>query len=90
MLKFGLAAWIFGLATFFFAIVVINLQALMTTYNVWVPLLTIALAAPVAITVIMIRKFARKIRYLERLRRGLLTEYEEAILKRVKKMIREG
>ncbi len=90
MLKLGMVAWILGLATFFFAIIVINAQLLTQTFNIWIPLLIIALAAPVIITVIMIRKFVRKIRYLERLRHGLLTEYERAILKRVEKMITEG
>lgn len=90
MLKFGMAAWIFGLFTFFSAIFLMDARLLTTTYNLWVPLLIIALAIPVMITVVMIRKFARKIKYLERLRQGLLTEYERALLKRVEKMITEG
>lgn len=89
MLKFGMASWIFGLATFFFAVILMDAQLLTATFNVWVPLLIIALAVPVMITVVMIRKFARKIRYLERLRHGLLTEYERALLKKVEKMITE-
>ena len=87
MLKFGMAAWIFGLCTFFFAVVVINIQLLGTTYHIWLPLLIIALAAPVAITATLIRKFAVKIRHLERVRRDLLTEYEKAILKRVERIV---
>ncbi len=90
MLKFGMAAWIFGLFTFFSAILLMDARLLTTTYNLWVPLLIIAFAIPVLITVVMIRKFVRKIKYLERLRQGLLTEYERALLKRVEKMITEG
>ncbi len=87
MLKFGMAAWIFGLSTFFFAIIILNAQLLSPTYHIWLPLLIIGLAAPVAITASLIRKFAVKIRQLERIRRGLLSEYEKAILKRVEHIV---
>ncbi|MDI6642790.1 MAG: hypothetical protein QMD95_01900 [Candidatus Hodarchaeaceae archaeon] len=87
MLKFGMAAWIFGLSTFFSAVIVMDAQLLVPTYSIWLPLLILALAAPVAITAALIRKFALKIRYLERIRRDLLAEYEKAILKRVEHMV---
>lgn len=87
MLKFGMAAWIFGLATFFSAVIVMDAQLLTPTYSIWLPLLIIGLAAPVVITATMIRKFALKIKQLERIRRDLLGEYEKAILKRVEHMV---
>lgn len=87
LLKFGMAAWIFGLSAFFSAIVIMNAELLGSTYQVWVPIIIIALAAPVIITASLIRKFAIKIRQLERIRRGLLAEYEKAILKRVEHIV---
>lgn len=90
MLKFGMLSWIFGLAMFFTSVLLIDSRLLGLSYNVWIPLLIIALAVPAIITVVMIQKFATKIKYLERLRRDLLGKYEKAILKRVDKMITEG
>jgi len=75
---------------FFSAIITMDARALGITYNVWIPLMIIALAFPVIITAAMIRKFSSKIKYLERVRRGLLSEYEKAILKRMEKIITEG
>lgn len=90
MLKFGMACWVLGLSMFLLAIIIMDAKALSTTYNVWIPLLVIALAVPMMITATMIRKFTIKIKYLERLRQGLITKYEGAILKRVEKMVTEG
>lgn len=87
MLKFGMAAWIFGLATFFSAVTIMDAELLGPTYHIWLPLLIIALAAPIAITATLIRKFAVKIRRLERIRRSLLAEYEKAIVRRVEEMV---
>jgi hypothetical protein len=75
---------------FFSAIIIINANLLPQSYGIWAPLLIIGLAAPVIITAVVLRKFAAKVKYLERLRHTLLTEYERAILKRVEKIIVEG
>lgn len=87
MLKFGMGAWIFGLSTFFSAIIIMDAQLLGPSYQIWLPILIIALAAPVAITASLIRKFAFKIKQVERIRRSLLAEYEKAILKRVEHIV---
>jgi hypothetical protein len=87
MLKFGFAAWVFGFLTFFFAILMMNVELFGGTQPVWAPSLVIALAAPVMITAMLVRKFAIKIKRLERIRRGLLVEYEKAVLQHVEKMV---
>ncbi len=87
MLKFGMAAWMFGLSTFFLAVVLMGAQLLAPTYHIWLPLLILGLAAPIVITASLIRKFSLKIRQLERIRRDLLAEYERAILKRVEHIV---
>jgi len=87
MLKFGFAAWVFGLLAFFLAIVLMDAQLLGTAQPVWTSLLIAALAAPVVVTAVLVRKFAVKIRRLERIRRGLLEEYEKAVLRRVEEIV---
>jgi membrane protein implicated in regulation of membrane protease activity len=87
MLKFGMAAWIFGLCTFFLAIVILNPGLIWEAPLLAAPLLVIAAAAPVLITAVVIRKFSYKIKRLERIRRGLLVQYEKAVLKRIGEMI---
>ena len=87
MLKFGFAAWVFGLSAFLFAILVMNLELFGGTQPVWTSLLVVALAAPVMITAVLVRKFVVKIKRLERIRRGLLTEYERAVLRHVEKIV---
>lgn len=87
MLKFGLAAWVFGISVFLCSIVLADAQLLGETQPVWTSLLVLALAAPVVVTAVLVRKFSVKIKRLERIRRGLLTEYEKAVLKRVGRII---
>lgn len=87
MLKFGMAAWIFGLCTFFLAIIVLNPGLIWEAPLLAAPLLIVAAAAPVLITAVVIRKFSYKIKRLERIRRALLTQYEKAVLKRIGEMI---
>lgn len=79
MLKFGLAAWAFGLSVFFFAIVMVNVE-LLGPPPVWTSLLVGAPAAPVTITAVFVRKFAVKIKRLKRIRHGLMTKYKKAAL----------
>ena len=87
MLKFGFAAWVFGLSAFFFAIIIMNAEVFGAVQPVWTSLLVAALAAPVMVTAVLVRKFAVKIRRLERIRRGLLAEYEKAVLRRVGEIV---
>ncbi|HDI12814.1 MAG TPA: hypothetical protein ENF64_01715 [Hadesarchaea archaeon] len=89
LLKFGIATWIFGLSTFLSSIIIMDAKALSATYNLWVPIMIATHAVPLLITAVMIRKFSSKIRYLERLRHALLSEYEKVMLKKVEKMITE-
>ncbi|KUO41494.1 MAG: hypothetical protein AVW06_01310 [Hadesarchaea archaeon DG-33-1] len=82
MLKFGVAAWVFGLSLFFSAIIISDVTLLSKTPAISISLIILAAAAPIFITAALIRKFAGKIRRLERVRRMMLTKYEKAILKR--------
>ena len=88
MLKFGFAAWIFGISSFFSLLIIYDSKLLGETPAV-TPLLIIAAAAPIAITAALARKFRAKIKRLEHMRKGLLTEYERAILKRVGEIIKK-
>jgi len=87
MLKFGVASWVVGMSSFFSAITVLNQSLIGTTIPMWAPLLISALAAPVALTAMLVRKFAVRIKKLEVLRRKLLADYEKAKLARVGEMI---
>ncbi len=87
MLKFGMAAWVFGMSSFFSTITVLDLGLLGNTFSMWLPLLITALAAPIATTGFLVRKFSVRMKRLEILRRKLLAEYERAKLASVGKMI---
>jgi len=87
MLKFGFASWIFGISCFF-SILISYDSTLLSASPAATPLLIIAAAVPIVITATVIRKFNAKIKYLERLRKTLLVEYERAILKRVNHIIK--
>lgn len=82
MLKFGVATWVFGLSLFFSAIIISDSTLLSKTPAISISLIILAAAAPIFITVGLVRKFAGKLRRLERVRRTMLMEYEKAILKR--------
>jgi len=89
MLKFGLAAWVFGLSVFFFAIVMVNVE-LFGAPPVWISLLVAVPAAPLTITAVFIRKHAVKTKRLKRIRHGLMTKYKKAALRPVRlKIMRE-
>jgi len=83
MLKFGLAAWVFGLSLFFFAIVMVNVE-LFGPPPVWISLLVGIPAAPVTITAVFIRKHAVKTKRLKRIRHGLIAKYKKAALRPVR------
>ena len=78
MLKFGLAAWVFGLSAFFFAVVMMNVKLFEGAPLLWTPLLVGVPAAPVAITAVSVRKFAVKIKRLEHTRHDLLAKVRKA------------
>lgn len=82
MLKFGVAAWVFGLSLFFSAIIISDATLLSKTPAISISLIILAAAAPIFINVMLVRKFTSKIKRLERVRRMMLIEYEKAILKR--------
>jgi len=75
MLKFGLACWILGISAFFLAIMMTNAELFGVAQPVWASLLVVALAAPVTVTAVFVRRISTKIKCLERIRRGLLAEY---------------
>ena len=87
MLKFGMASWVFGLSSFFSTITIVNLNLVAATFSAWAPLLIITLAAPIALTAVLLRKFTVRIKHLEIVRRKLLSEYEKTILTRVGEII---
>ncbi len=87
MLKFGFVAWVFGLSAFFSAILLMNTELFGAAQPIWTSLLVVALAAPVMITAMLVRKFVVKIKRLERIRRGLLGEYERAVLRHVEEIV---
>ncbi len=87
MLKFGMASWAFGICSFFSTITVMDMGLLAPTTPMWAPLLITALAAPIALTAVLARKFSVRIKQLESLRGKLLAEYEKAKLASVGEMI---
>ncbi len=88
MLKFGFASWIFGLILFFLILVIRGLEFL-GKLSLAYPLLIIAIAVPILITAFYVHKFSAKIKRLDRVRKMLLTEYEEAILKSASTLIKK-
>ena len=90
LLSFGVAAWLFGVSTFVSAVILYQGPMLIANAPMlsWI-LLGIAAAAPIALTFVIVRKFVSKMKRLEQLRRGLLSEYESTLLKEVGKMVSE-
>jgi len=87
MLKFGMASWIFGISSFFSAMTLLDLSLVGPTVPMWAPMLISALAAPVALTAMLARKFAVRIKQLKKFRQKLLADYEKAKLANVGEMI---
>lgn len=90
LLKYGIGAWIFGIAAFAATIAVlwgpeIIFEASPTIYS----LLIIAGAAPILVSVVFIRRFRKKSDRLENLRNSLLNNYESALLDKVEDNISE-
>lgn len=88
LLKFGWAAWVFGVAAFVASLIVYQGPSLVFNAPVLsISLLIIAGAAPVIVTIFLIQKHRRKINRLERIRKGLLTQYESTLLKKMEEKI---
>ena len=87
LVKFGFAAWAFGISAFVSSLILINPGLIMLAPPISISLLILAAVAPVVITVAFIKKFRTKIKHLESVRRRLLAEYEMALLRRVRGMI---
>jgi hypothetical protein len=83
LLKFGIASWIFGLSTFFLAIIVLDASLLGRMQPISISLLVFAAAAPILITAMRISRFRIKINRMEYTRGTLLAVYQRAILKRI-------
>lgn len=82
MLKFGLAAWIFGLSTFIITILITKGPTpLFKASPIYLPIFAMGASVPVLITVVTIQKLRIKIRHLERVKRDLLSQYEKGLLK---------
>lgn len=88
MLKFGLFSWILGIAMFLWTLLIYQGPELIPqTPPISVSLLIFAAAIPIFITVVTIRKFSKKVRHLERIRHGMLSEYERSLLREVHERI---
>lgn|GEM_PF-1651687 len=90
LLKYGIAAWIFGIAAFAVTMAIfwgpgVIFDASPLIYS----LLIIAGAAPILVSVVFIRRFREKSNRLEGLRDNLLNNYEAALLDKVEDKISE-
>ena len=91
MLRAGLAIWVGGVVVFFLsATLLIGVQSLTTGLNVWSSLLIVALAAPILISALFIRRLEQKQRLLEQRRKNLMERFEEAMLKRVERIVKKA
>jgi TRAP-type C4-dicarboxylate transport system permease small subunit len=85
MLKIGVFMWEMGVFAFTVAAILWAID-LAPHVTVWLPLLIIALAAPIVISALFIRKLERKERTLEQLRKNLLDKFERGMLKEAEKL----
>jgi hypothetical protein len=85
MLKIGLLTWEIGILAFTVAAILWALD-LAAHASVWLPLLIIALVAPIVISAVCIRRFDRKEKTLERLRSNLLDRFEKGMLREAEKL----
>jgi hypothetical protein len=83
MLKFGTASWIFGLSTFFFAVIILDASILGRMSPIPISLLLLAVLVPIFMTVMVIRKLRIKINRTEHMRGTLLARYQRDIMERL-------
>ncbi len=70
MLKFGIAAWLVGVGAFVVALVIYGgIDLIMNAPLLSIVLVIAAVAAPMVITVVMIRKFSKSMAHLEQIRK---------------------
>ncbi len=84
LLKYGVAAWIFGIAAFISALMIFYGPDFFTaTPATAYSLLILAGAAPVILSVIFIRRYRKEMEKLDGIREKLLSDYEKALLDKV-------
>jgi uncharacterized protein with HEPN domain len=89
MLRFSVAAWIFGFACFFSTVLYLSPQ-LVLFYPGPFSFLLLGEAAALVIIGLRMRRFDLEIKKLASARRKLLLEYQKLVLSHVKRMVREG
>ncbi len=89
MLRFSVAAWIFGFACFFSTVLYLTPE-LPLLYPSSFSLLVVGEAAALAIIGLRVRRFDLEIRKLANARRKLLLEYQKLVLSYVKRVVKEG
>lgn len=88
LLKYGLACWIFGLATFIsVAIIYKGPGLLLNAPPLSISLLVLAGATVVVVSAILIQRYQKEMDKLEDLRKKLLSRYESMLLKKVEENI---
>lgn len=93
LMKFGFAAWVFGLSVFLFAITLMSTELFGGAPLAWssvlvgAPLLVGAPAAPLTMASVFTRKHDNEIKRLRHIRRGLMTKYQGAALEYVEQVV---
>ncbi len=88
IVKMGVTSWIIGIVAFTASVYIwVGINIASGLFKVWAPLLIIALAAPIVISTIFIRRLIAKEKRLEQMRKNLLDRFEKAMLKKVEKMV---
>jgi O-antigen/teichoic acid export membrane protein len=91
VLKVGLVSWVVGVITFTISVIFwIGTDLLFQRPGLWLPFLIIALAAPIVISAVLIRRLVIKERNMEMLRKNLLDKFEKAMLKRMGKLVQKS
>ncbi len=89
LLKYGLAAWVFGLSVFLFSLVSFRgPEILWGAPPLTFSLLIIAGAAPVIFTSFFIQRYRKEKTDLGKIRGDLLNNYEKMLLKKLEEDIR--
>jgi hypothetical protein len=90
MLRGGIMIWICGILAFAAAgVIQVGVDSLLKNWGVWAPLLIIALSAPLVISALFIRRLELKEKRMELIRKNLMEKFEQAMLKRVEKLVRK-
>jgi len=89
MLKAAVAIWCAGVAIFFISVMLLLGSLLTATSTPWPSLLILALAAPIVITSVFVRRLEQRQKELERRRKHLMEKFEEAMVKRVERIVKK-